>query len=438
LKTNVTRPAWILVAAPLLLSSCGDLPESAGGDTGAASCSVSQANTIVADTMKDWYFWYTELPNVDPARYASPEAYLEAVRYRPVDESFSYIAGKAADSAFFSDSQFIGFGFGTLFVGRDLYVSQVFPDSPASEARLARGERFVSIGGRSIEDLLTSGTFGAAFGADEVGVRIEFVIRGRDGADRSIAMFKRLVTIPTVSDTQVYEVRGRKVGYIFFRNFVTPSGPALTAAFSQLSQAGATDLVLDLRYNGGGLISVAQQLASLIGGTRTTGQPFVQYVHNDKHTSRNTTTPFQDLPGSLNLSSLVAITTRSSASASELIINALRPFIPVTIVGDRTYGKPVGQYSFDFCDKVLHPVAFATVNARGEGNYFGGFPPDCAAGDDVTHLIGDPQEASLAEALRFTTTGACSASAAGARATAVGDTTRAPRRDPFHELIGAY
>ncbi len=425
---------FLLFLAITGTAGCGELPSSAGGPE-TAGCSTVQANTFVRDTLREWYLWYRDIPDLDPARYPSPEAYLEAVRLRPVDESFSYVADKAADTAFFSESQFIGFGFGLLFQGRDLYVSQVFPGSSAADASLARGDRILSIGGRSVESLLSSGAFDAAFGPDEVGFQIEIVVRGRNGQDRPATLTKRLVTIPTVSDTRVYDVGGRRVGYIFFRNFVRPSSTALDAAFAQISAAGASDLVLDLRYNGGGLVSVAQHLASLIGGTRTQNQVFVEYVHNDKQTARNVSTPFEDAAGAVSLPSLVVIATRSTASASELVVNSLRPFIPVTLVGDRTFGKPVGQYGFDFCAKVLYPVAFATVNARGEGDYFGGFAPDCPAGDDIGHPIGDPEEASLQTAIHFIATGSCPVAAARA---AAAQRLRAPRRDGFHELIGAY
>ncbi len=150
-----------------------------------------------------------------------------------------------------------------------------------------------------------------------------------------------------------------------------------------MKAAGATELVLDLRYNGGGLVDVAVHLASLIGGTRTNGQVMLNYVHNDKiGPVLNKTTRFTSPDEALNLQRLVVITTRSSASASELVINSLRPFIPVTVIGDTTYGKPVGQYGLRFCDKVLYPVAFSIKNANLEGDFFDGIAVDCAAGDD--------------------------------------------------------
>jgi len=262
------------------------------------------------------------------------------------------------------------------------------------------------------------------------------------GTVHDVQMTKRTVTIPTASLTRTFASGGRVVGYINFRNFVTPATAALDQAFAQLESAGANELVLDLRYNGGGLVSVAQQLASLIGGSHTNGKLFVQFVHNDKNTSKNSTLTMNMPAHALNLERLVVIYTRGSASASELIWNGLRPFIPVTTVGDRSYGKPVGQYGYNFCDKVLYPVAFSTQNARGEGGYFDGIAPDCPAADDLEHPLGDSAEASLAEALRYLRTGSCSASArAQARAQAAQrpPLTLQPRfADGWQALVGAH
>src|SRR6185295_14218584 len=143
----------------------------------------------------------------------------------------------------------------------------------------------------------------------------------------------------------------------------------------------------------------------------------------------------------LNLERLVVIYTRGSASASELVWNGLRPFIAVTTVGDRSYGKPVGQYGYNFCDKVLYPVAFSTQNARGEGNYFDGIPADCGAADDLEHPLGDSAEASLGEALRYLRTGSCNPAAtslARAQSASRPPVSRDPRfKDGWQALIGA-
>jgi len=176
-----------------------------------------------------------------------------------------------------------------------------------------------------------------------------------------------------------------------------------------LREAGASELVIDLRYNGGGLVDVAVHLGSLVGGRRTEGLVFAEFRHNDKNTARDEILRFVEAAHALSLSRLFVITTRASASASELVINSLRPHLPVVVIGDATYGKPVGQYGFNFCDKVLAPVSFALVNADGQGDYFGGIAPDCRAGDDVEHDLGAGGEASLAEAFHFMRTGSCSA-----------------------------
>lgn len=409
------------------------------GDSSAqpSNCATTSQNMYVNDVLGDIYFWYQQLPRVNPAGFNSPEALLDAVRYKALDSSFSYIASRQEDEAFFSDSQFIGFGLSTQVINGVIWVAQIFPDSPASDAGLARGHRLVEIGGRSATSLIESGDYGSIFGPSEIGVQVDVVFRSADGQDTRARLTKRLVTIPTVSATRVFDVGGRAVGYIFFRNFVEPSFGALEQAFGELSAAGARELVLDLRYNGGGLVAVAQHLAGLIGGTRTSGQIFAEYFHNDRNAFRNRITRFESPSPALNLDRLIVIASRGSASASELVINALGPFVPVTVIGDRTYGKPVGQYGFPFCDRVLHPVSFTLRNANGQGDFFDGFPADCSATDDLQHQLGDSQEASLAEALHFIQGGTCSASATAA---AAANLRRVSGFQPtgWRQLLGAY
>jgi carboxyl-terminal processing protease len=410
-------PRNVLAFLLVLLASWA-VPSTALAQRGPVSCNTPGKNLYVHDVMTDLYLWYHEMPDVDPASFDSPEAYLEAVRFRPLDTTFSYITTRAANDAFFSDSQFIGFGLSTSLDGVEMRITQVFPDSPAAEAGLSRGDRIVEIGGRAVAALVESGEIASAFGPSEIGVETDVVLMDSAGARRSAHMIKRLVTIPTVSLTRVYTAGGRRVGYIFFRNFVQPSVEALDSAFAELAAAGIDDLVLDLRYNGGGLVSVAQHLASYIGGQRTDGLVFAEYFHNDRNTFRNRILRFESKPQQLRLDRLIVVTTRGSASASELVINALRPFMPVVVIGGTTYGKPVGQYGIAFCDLLVAPVSFALRNADGQGDFFDGFAPTCAAPDDADHQLGDPAEGSLREALTFAATGACSAAAAAPLRTA--------------------
>jgi carboxyl-terminal processing protease len=406
-----------------------------------SGCSVLEQNAFVRDTLQNIYLWYQHLPGLDPALYDSPEAYLEAVRYRPLDASFSHISSREASTAFYSESQYIGIGLSLKQTGAtELRVSQVFPDSPASEVRLARGDYLLSINGRSVAELLSSGELGAAFGPDEIGVSVELAWRALRGDISRAVVSKRPVTIPTVSHTEVFDLGGLPVGYLHFRNFVTPSVSALDRAFAEFRARGVVDVILDLRYNGGGLVEVARHLGGLIGGMRTNTQVFVEFVHNDKNTFRNQRVRFNDPPEALDLPRLVVIATRATASSSELVVNGLRPFLPVTLVGDSTFGKPVGQYGYNFCDKTLFPVSFQTRNAQGEGDYFGGLPRDCAAPDELERAFGDPREASLAEALNFLRTGSCSpGSVAAAQSLArLRSETRALELDSWRQLLNAW
>lgn len=405
----------------------------------ATDCSVAGQNGFVRAVLQEYYLWYHELPDPDPASFTSPEAYLEAVRYRPLDTSFSYVTSKAASDAFYSDSQYIGFGFSQkLLSAEELRITEVYAGSPAEQAGLARGARILEIDGRRVADLVAADQLGGAFGPSQIGFTVNLRFQDPGGDEHQVQMAKGIVTIPTVSSTRTFDTGGRRVGYLNFRNFVQPSVAALNAAFFELRQAGASDLVLDLRYNGGGLVSVAQHLGSLIGGTRTLDQVFARFVHNDKNSFRDSELYFESALRALSLPRLVVITTRSSASASELVVNGLRPFIPVTVVGDTTYGKPVGQYGFAFCDKVLYPVAFSVRNARNEGDYFGGIAPDCPAPDDLGHALGDSEEGSLAAALYYAANGTCS-SAAALRAQSVGSVLRQPHEvDGWRQLVGAF
>lgn len=429
------RRALLILA--LLLSGPGTWP--AGAQSGPASCSVTGQNLFVRDVMQDLYLWSEFLPFVNPTSFASPEAYLEAVRYRPLDSRFSYITSAAASNAFYSDSQFIGYGFGTSVQGDELRVLQVYPDSPASEAGLARGDSILEVDGRSVASLIATGQIGGAFGPSEAGYSSEVVFRSLSGVERRERMTKRAVTIPTVSLTRAYDVDGRRVGYLFFRNFVRPSVAALDEAFAALREAGVTDLVLDLRYNGGGLVDVAVHLSSLIGGSVTAGQPFATFAHNTRNAFRNETLRFDEAsPAAPTLSRLIVITSRSSASASELVINGLRPFMPVILIGDATYGKPVGQYLVEFCSKVLAPVAFSLKNASGEADYFEGFAPTCVAGDGIDRELGDPEEASLAEAFHYIRHDSCRTPPEGAPARRRAAEVPDRRATGWQALVNAY
>ena len=160
----------LVAAAALAALSCGSSSPTSSDATGGTCTTLGQVQTV-RSTLRDWYFWYQQLPDPDPAGFSSPEAYLEAVRYRPLDATFSYVALKAESDAFFSDSQFVGYGFrSTLVAADDLRAADVYANSPASRAGLDRGSRILEIDGRTVADLVASGQLGSAFGPNQVGV----------------------------------------------------------------------------------------------------------------------------------------------------------------------------------------------------------------------------------------------------------------------------
>jgi hypothetical protein len=175
---------------------------------------------------------------------------------------------------------------------------------------------------------------------------------------------------------------------------------------------------VDLRYNGGGLVSTAETLANLAraGGA---GQPMFRYDFNDHHPEKDQTRTFRSEAAAIAADRVAFITTQRSASASELVPNVLEPYLPVALVGGTTYGKPVGQVPWDLaaCDLAFYLVSFRLANAQGDADYYAGLPdagghfsgPLCPAVDDLAHAFGDPAEASVSVALQWLDSGACPA-----------------------------
>jgi C-terminal peptidase prc len=407
-------------AVVVIAAGCGGSSGS-GGQSAGGSCTVLEQNQIILEIMQDIYLWNDRLPTVDPADFSSPEAYLQALLV-PEDE-FSFITSAAADDAFFGDSQFAGIGFQSRQPGDGtVRVVDVFEGSPADRGGLARGDSIVAVEGRPIEEILAEEGFSASLGPPTVGTTVRLDWIDVTGQAFSAVFTKEIVTIPPVSAASVIDTATGKTGYFLFRNFVEPGVPALNQVFADLIDAGIDELVIDLRYNSGGLLSVLEVLANLIGGEITQSQIMYSLVYNDDNAFRNETRFFSNVTNAADLTRVVIITTGSTASASEMVINALRPFIEVVLIGDTTFGKPVGQLGFVFCEKILRPVSFRTVNAVGDSDFFDGFAPDCVAEDDIDTALGDPAETSLSEALAYLQTGSCSVAGKSAASAA-----RAPK-----------
>jgi len=259
-----------------------------------------------------------------------------------------------------------------------------------------------------------------------------------------VVITKDIVTIDPVPQSRIIDAGGgRMVGYLELATFVSTADPALDTVFEQFNAAGVNDVIIDLRYNGGGLVSTAELLGDFFGGDVAENLIFSKTNFNaDRAADYNDIEFFDRLANSVSLSRLVVIATRGTASASELVTNGMEPHVEVAIVGDRTFGKPVGQVGFEFCEKILRPTAFQTVNADDFGDYFDGLPVDCAAADDLNVPVGADNDPNMIAALAYLDTGACPVAAVPGGASKPGVSRDMPRPDrhgpPWREFAGAY
>ena len=394
-------------------------------DVGGGDCSVAGQNATIKAAMQDWYLFYPQLRNSDPAAFADIRTFLAdlVADVIPTDR-FSFVYSMQdeldAQSATYAG---MGFVFGVL-PGNDVRLKDVYGElpgeqqTPASLAGLKRGFTITAIEGVSTDDIINNRPAGtsetaaitAAFGARDPGVVVNLDYLDTLGVAGSATLTKEVIQFSTVPLYSVFNLNGRITGYLNFRSFADPSYEELRQAFIEFNSQGVTNLVIDVRYNGGGLVSVAEYLGDLLLGNLVPGSIFIQEVFNDKHSSSNFTSyVFADANSLSDLQRVVFITTGGSASASELMINAMLPVpgLETATVGATSYGKPVGSYGFTFCDQVLRPVTFKAVNAAGNSDYFDGFPPTCAADDNLDYAMGDQAEDSLAAALAWIETGAC-------------------------------
>jgi carboxyl-terminal processing protease len=423
----------ILIISALMAVAC-----SSGDDEAVAECSIEGQKQFVLDSMRAWYFWNDRLPaQVDTSQFAMPEDLLAFLTTfspdltpddgvdNPVDR-FSFINTAAADQAFFGEGKFEGFGFSSRFVaGNDLRLTRVFEDSPAFRAGLRRGQRIVALNGRSIAEIQAAEGVNAVFDLSPLDFAMRPVGGNADGSDDfSRTIIRDIVTIDPVPKARVItDPNGLRppVGYMELATFISTADAKMDAVFADFLQQGVKDVILDLRYNGGGLVSTAELLADFLGGDIAQNLVYSRTVFNELRAPANNTTEFFDRRGSsIDLFRLVVIASGSTASASELVINGMDPFAAngagVWIVGADTFGKPVGQVGLEFCEKILRPTAFQTLNALDFGDYFFGLPVDCAAPDDLDVPVGADNDPNIEAALSYLDTGGCpAASVPGAR-----------------------
>ncbi|MDJ0698595.1 MAG: S41 family peptidase [Woeseiaceae bacterium] len=410
----------LVFLASLTVVACGggDSSLSGGPETGTDACSDTGQKQFVYDAMRAWYLWNDLLPtNLDLSQYATAEELVFAMRAfspdlgnGPVDR-FSGIRDAATEQAFFDEGQYEGYGFTHRFEDpgfTDWRVRNVYVDSPAYRAGMRRGMQIIGLNGRTIAEINAAEGLNAVLDTGTV----EFTLSGLPGP---VVITEDIVTIDPVRNARIIPgPGGQNIGYFELQTFISTADPQFNQVFNDFLNANVSDVIIDMRYNRGGLVTTAELLGDYLGGQVADGLVFSNTEFNADQAPRNDRTElFENLANSLNLNQFVLIATQEdTASASELIANSLDPHVSVGIVGERTAGKPVGQVAIDFCDKVLRPVSFKITNSLGFGDYFDGLPEDCDAPDDIDFPIGDDADPNVIAALSWLENRSCPAAAA--------------------------
>ncbi len=357
------------------------------------------ANKELIKVMKEYYLWYDQMPTVKAGDYKNPKELMEVLRVNPPDR-WSYITTKQELDAYYTSGAYYGFGFGNAFdQDGKLWILYVFTSSPLAQNGVTRGWIIEKID----DSTPTPENYSQLIGPNEAGLSKKFQFLTPSGEHVTYTYTKTQITMNTVLFDSTYTFGQTKVGYLVLKGFIDPTVGELNDCFTRFKNAGVNELIIDFRYNGGGLIDVSNYLASLIGGTKTNGKVFAAYHHNDKNTFRNDSVNFLNPTNSLSLDRVIFITTNGTASASELVINGLKPFLPSVLVGSPTHGKPAGMYSFKYkeFDWAFVPICFTLRNALDQGDYYNGIPVDFPAEDDVSRRFGDVNESSLNTCLGY-------------------------------------
>ena len=359
---------------------------------------------VLHELMLEWYLWNDSIPSVNPNDYGSLTELLNAMMVNPPDR-WSDVLGTEEYQALYQRSEYIGHGFGlTDDAEGNLWVGFVYDQTMAGAQGVERGWQILKINGIPVSPEME---FDTIFGKDEVGVQNSFSFKTREGSTTEMTLSKEIVEINSVLYSDIIQLVDTSIGYLVYQHFLYESTDELDQVFSEFQAANVSEVIVDLRYNPGGQVNVAQHLASLIAGESAIKGTFVKFEYNNNKAGQNVTKPYMDLEYTLAKTPerVFFITTGRSASSSEALINGMYPYADVFLVGDDTYGKPVGSHTFSFIDSTLIPITFNMLNRFNEGGFFDGLPADSYVQEDVKIDFGDPEEKMLKEVLHYMETG---------------------------------
>jgi carboxyl-terminal processing protease len=363
-----------------------------------------QARDTLYAAMNQYYFWYKFMPVVKVTDYKDPYTLLEAMRYKTLDR-WSFVETYAEYQAQNTGS-FVGHGISLgLDPNNNVRIAQIYKNSPLYAKGVRRGWIVKKLNNTDLAPIFlarNSAAYNQLIGPSTANITNTFLFSTSAGKDSTITSTKAAFTLNTVIVADTLHLKSGIAGHLVFDQFIPPSNAELATAFSYFSQNNIKDIIVDLRYNGGGDLSVLQNMASYLAGAAKANTPFLTLTFNDKNAKYNQTYSFKIVSTPLSLSRVVVITTRGTASASEDFINGLKPLLPVVTIGDTTNGKPVGMIGIQFkTNYMFWPISFSLVNSANSGDFYQGFAPLKEVSDDITHDWSDRNEACFKEAIYY-------------------------------------
>lgn len=388
-----------------------------------------KAKKFVYDYTKEAYLWEAYIPQgVDYKTAAGPAELFEQMRYKALDK-WSYVSEQSDEvmDEFQGVSTTYGYSlvFGRFSNTNNLFavVQFVYADSPAAKAGIKRGDFIVQFNGSNLTEENYKNLYYSA--KADLGMAVL-----QDGNTLALAETKSLVAVKMYEDpvveAKVLDVDGKKVAYLFYAGYYAESHEKLVKVFQDFEQQGATELILDLRYNPGGNAKTPQYLSSLFAPAQYVkqGAVFLTQCWNSLYNAYFTQTGqdlnmyfHKDIPVNLNLNRVYVLTTSSTASASEATISGLTPYMDVVKIGSATHGKYCGAALLTATDSNGNPdkdienwllslVVYKFVNKDGFTEFKDGIAPDIQVEDDGLFdgiQLGDPADPMIAKAISLIT-----------------------------------